>query len=681
MADVFLSYASEDRARVLPLVRALEQSGFSVWWDREIQPGLRFETIIESELNDAKCVVAVWSSHSVNSSWVYNEASVGLENNNLVPLQIDDVRPPLAFRHLNTASLLNWSSSPNHPELEMIVRSIRRTIEGSPKQMPQAKTSAIEHTISTSRILIASLAILTGLFFTWSFFDNDEAPSIAILDFDNNEPGDGSFLAPGIGHQVRNLLTRTSQVRVTARSLSSTSRDLLNQLNVDYLLEGSVLASDESIQVDVHLVDLSSGLRAWSNQYTKPRTELLELGLDIAHGTLRAMDIELENIEFGALPNKPNNSQSYETYLEVSSLLTRLSNEDTLLDAASRLQQVLEQDPSFAPAYAGLCSINVHIYRRNRDVGYFEKATRQCQRALELDSYLPDAYGSLGNLYSTNGEYDKAIEAYTRAVNLMPNDPDMALGLGDVLLLTGEPLRAEQWFQRAQAIDPGYWRIYESLGSLRFGYGRYDESAAAYLRATELNPHEANCWAGLSAARTMLSDFDGALTASQTALSLEPSAMALSNTATASYFASQLDQAEALYRQALNVEPENHLLWGNLGETLSVLGNSDAAIAAFSNAEAFARRNLAINAQDPELLSRLATYLAYLPESSDSDAIEFIVRALNVAPHDPYVEYDAALTYLRLGDPIAAREHLDKARELGYPAHLVQADPQLSEIR
>ena len=107
MADVFVSYASEDRERVRAIVEAIEQAGFSVWWDRRIGVGSSFDREIERELGIARCVVVVWSKASVESDWVRDEAQIGHERNVLVPVRIDDVRPPLGFGRTQTADLSN----------------------------------------------------------------------------------------------------------------------------------------------------------------------------------------------------------------------------------------------------------------------------------------------------------------------------------------------------------------------------------------------------------------------------------------------------------------------------------------------------------------------------------------------------------------------------------------------
>ena len=105
MADIFVSYASEDRARIEPLVAALQAEGWSIWWDKELVAGPSFNEKIEEALDHARCVVVAWSSHSVKSRWCQDEANEGLQREALVPICIDDVRPPLGFRSAQTASL------------------------------------------------------------------------------------------------------------------------------------------------------------------------------------------------------------------------------------------------------------------------------------------------------------------------------------------------------------------------------------------------------------------------------------------------------------------------------------------------------------------------------------------------------------------------------------------------
>jgi hypothetical protein len=81
LADIFVSYASEDRSRIQHLVGELESAGFSVWWDQDLRGGSRFSKNIETELTSATVVIVAWSENAVTSRWVADEADLALDDN------------------------------------------------------------------------------------------------------------------------------------------------------------------------------------------------------------------------------------------------------------------------------------------------------------------------------------------------------------------------------------------------------------------------------------------------------------------------------------------------------------------------------------------------------------------------------------------------------------------------
>ncbi len=123
MADLFISYASEDRDFARALAKALGDSGWSIWWDREIITGQTFDDVIERELDAAKGVVVLWSKHSIASDWVRNEAGVAAERGVLLPANIDGTRLPLEFRRRQTAVLKDWAGETSHPGLRRCARA------------------------------------------------------------------------------------------------------------------------------------------------------------------------------------------------------------------------------------------------------------------------------------------------------------------------------------------------------------------------------------------------------------------------------------------------------------------------------------------------------------------------------------------------------------------------------
>ena len=99
MADIFLSYAREDLAKAKQLAAALENQGWSVFWDRTaLLAGQDFEEAIEQAIEQAKCMIVAWSAASKRSDWVRGEADIGRKRKILVPILFEAVEPPIAFR-------------------------------------------------------------------------------------------------------------------------------------------------------------------------------------------------------------------------------------------------------------------------------------------------------------------------------------------------------------------------------------------------------------------------------------------------------------------------------------------------------------------------------------------------------------------------------------------------------
>lgn len=125
MSDIFISYATEDRPPAEMLANALYELGWSVWWDRELRAGSRFEDVIEQELGKACCVVVLWSGTLMVSGWVRDEAREGNRRKILVPALIERVQPPMGFRGVHTADLTHWRGEPGALAFQTLCLGIR----------------------------------------------------------------------------------------------------------------------------------------------------------------------------------------------------------------------------------------------------------------------------------------------------------------------------------------------------------------------------------------------------------------------------------------------------------------------------------------------------------------------------------------------------------------------------
>jgi formylglycine-generating enzyme required for sulfatase activity len=141
MTDIFISYKREDQATARRLADALETQGWSVWWDPKLRAGEHFDDVIEKALNEAKCVIVMWSERSVQSRYVRDEATYALDQDKLVPVAIESVKLPFRFRGVHTPSLLGWDGSKDLPEFRRLVEDIA-AIVGPPANERQKEQPA-----------------------------------------------------------------------------------------------------------------------------------------------------------------------------------------------------------------------------------------------------------------------------------------------------------------------------------------------------------------------------------------------------------------------------------------------------------------------------------------------------------------------------------------------------------
>lgn len=133
MADVFLSYARADRARVRLIAAGLTAEGFEVWWDPEIKPGRKWNDVLRKALEGAAAVIVVWSKTSAKSDWVLAEASHAQARKGLVPCAIQNVIPPIPFNMIQSADLTRWRGDGADSNWTDLLRQVRVLVEAKRK--------------------------------------------------------------------------------------------------------------------------------------------------------------------------------------------------------------------------------------------------------------------------------------------------------------------------------------------------------------------------------------------------------------------------------------------------------------------------------------------------------------------------------------------------------------------
>jgi hypothetical protein len=144
MADIFISYAQADRDWVEKLARQIEREGFSVWWDIKVLPGDEFGDLVVKEIASSKCVIVVWSEHSVRSDWVYGEADEARRTKKLVPVIKDEVQLPTAFRKIHAANFSQWDPQTGSPEFAILLDAIRGRVKHALETGGQISSAEID---------------------------------------------------------------------------------------------------------------------------------------------------------------------------------------------------------------------------------------------------------------------------------------------------------------------------------------------------------------------------------------------------------------------------------------------------------------------------------------------------------------------------------------------------------
>jgi len=143
MTDIFISYANADVPRAKHVVEALAERGWSVWWDRTILAGKPWDDAIEAALNDARCVIVLWSRHSIHSDWVRTEAEEAKKKGTLVPALLDDVKIPLLFRRIQAVNLVDWTGVLPNAGFDDLARAVSDVLSKTPvsggTSQPEAK--------------------------------------------------------------------------------------------------------------------------------------------------------------------------------------------------------------------------------------------------------------------------------------------------------------------------------------------------------------------------------------------------------------------------------------------------------------------------------------------------------------------------------------------------------------
>jgi tetratricopeptide (TPR) repeat protein/TolB-like protein len=482
VADIFLSYKREDRARADLIVAALRKSGRTVWWDEGLTPRQAWDATIEQEIAAAASVIVLWSTRSVASDWVRSEAHYAQNHSKLVPVLIEPCTIPLAFMLKQAIDLSRWRESPNDPAWRKLIGWL--DAQGSTTEPPrlQERHAHLSGWPGRKSLTLAAFVIallLVGLFVYRSKASPGGASSIRVAAFDTL-PGDqaAASFAQGFAADLAQIVTSGgSRLRV----LDGTTANAPDA--TDFTLNGSVRSVAGNLHATLTLNSAADGVIIWSTNLTRPVSEA-----DAMHheAEVRMGAVFVCALDDTARDRAVVSVDALKVYLQACEALP--SGDD--LHTRKLLRDVTALAPGFAQGWATLAEWNGFIVGEDGDdaPAARKEALDAAARALAIDPRNSAAWVARGMTRTQIGEWQAAQADLARALALNPDDPIGNYFYASNLINVGRTSEALDYAMRAANSGPQFWpktlQVIMTLADL----DRLDEAQAMLAAALKTWP-------------------------------------------------------------------------------------------------------------------------------------------------------------------------------------------------
>jgi len=323
--------------------------------------------------------------------------------------------------------------------------------------------------------------------------------SVAVLPLTNFScDPEQEYFADGMTEALICDLAKLRGVKITSRTsvmrykgAGTPLPQIANELNVDAVVEGSVMRVGPRVRITAQLIHAASDTHLWAESYDREFADVLLLQSEIARAIAREIQVAITPEEANRLScARRVNPEAYEAYLKGRFHWYKLSREH--LDTALKYFHVsLEKDPRDPLAYVGIA----WVWASRGDCGLvppreaLPKAKAAALRAIELDDSLAEAHMSLGMIRATGWEWDEAAKEYRRAIELMPNSAEAHFFLSDLLL---SRQRVDEWkkhIARTLELDPLNFFFQCFYGWHLLYLSRYDDAIVELHKALKTEPN------------------------------------------------------------------------------------------------------------------------------------------------------------------------------------------------
>lgn len=326
-----------------------------------------------------------------------------------------------------------------------------------------------------------------------------ENPSIIVLPFnDMSEKSDQEYFVDGITEDIITDLSHISGLKVMARNTSFrykgevvSPQQVGNDLNVHYLLEGSVRKQGDNLRITAQLIDTSDGFHVWAERYDRKLVEVFAVQDEVTRKIVEALAINLSKQEEKILAHEATHSfAAYDMFLQ-GQRNYMLRTKETNQQAQEKYRQATELDPGYARSYGGLAVAVAFSVRQNWADSpgiMLERALELAKIAVSLNKSSPQTYWALGYVHLFRKEYKEALKAIEQSIAIAPNYAD---GYGMLSLINNHLGNAEEairLIKKAMLLNPYYtWEYPWNLGRAYYSLGQYERAIEELQKALARN--------------------------------------------------------------------------------------------------------------------------------------------------------------------------------------------------
>ena len=388
--------------------------------------------------------------------------------------------------------------------------------------------------------------------------------SLAILPFDDMSPQkDQQYFSDGVMDEILTRLSKINDLRLISRTTMENYREtnkavthIAKELNVGYVLEGSVQKIEDKVRVIVQLINGEDDSHVWSESYMRNIKDIFQIQTEIATTIANELNIQLGSYQKDQLAMEPtSNLSAYDYYLRAGSI--DLIDEEQTNRAISLYKQAINLDPRFALAYTNLAGIQKlkRTYGESREIWY-DSSLLMIEKALELEPELAEVYYERAELYREDDNWELAEKDLARVIQLDPNNVDALSRLGTRKISQGDleegvRLVLEAW-SRQTIDDLEDFNAINSIAVRYYRIGKIDSAFSIIERSLELNPRQADLLTNLAGAATTMG---------------------------------YLEKSNDYYGRILVLNPEDYFAMRELARNLTWLGEYEEAIELFEKSD------------------------------------------------------------------------------------------------